>query len=45
MHQTISIPVTSPHSSETSLTMFSDIDTSFPDELFLRGRKLDPGML
>ena len=32
-------------SPDTSLSMYSDTDTPYPDEIFLQGRKLYPGVL
>ena len=38
-------PPSLPSSPDTSLTMYSDIDTPYPDQIFLQGRKLYPGVL
>ena len=38
-------PLSLPSSPDTSLTMYSDVDTPYPDQIFLQGRKLYPGVL
>ena len=45
LYQPITIPIT--YNSPSPATIFTDLDTSgeFPDEMFLQGRKLYPGVL